>query len=353
MDGRYLLKYKIDHVWRYRVFFYLASICVLVSLSSVRSDDYAPRNDTYAYFGFYECVAKHNDTVRCKPEISSSKLEIGFDFLVSQVVSIVGENGFFYFKLLTSLCIYSLLLSVVFILTRGSLVALVILLLDYRFWAYGSNILRHGLAISIGLLSLLFFYMSRKKFSYIFAVLALLFHNSSLVMLFKYEKKIDWRILLFFLLVSISSVFLVNEILVMYREQLKLFYPKVIGYYDNTIKGSFALPLQYLFIIFISYYIYIKSAICKKYIIVFNSTFFIVCFSLMFSSIGMSERIIAILPPYIALLAYFSIKKFSLINGKGNITLLYSVLSMGTILLFFLGAIRNIESYFVHLNLQF
>jgi hypothetical protein len=353
MVGRYLLENKVDHIRLYRVIFYLASICALVSLSSVRSNDYAPRNDTYAYLGFYKCVAKHNDTTRCKPEISSSSLEVGFDFLVSKIVLVAGENGFFYFKLMISFVIYSLLLGVVFFLTKGSLVALAILLLDYRFWAYGSNILRHGLAVSIGLLSIVFFYRTRKKTSYIFGVLALLFHNSSLVMFFKYEKKIGWKIFVALLMVSVFSIFLVNELLITYREQLKLFYPKVIGYHDNNLKSVFALPLQYLFIIFFSYYVYMKSTICTKYIIVFNSTFFIVCFSLLFSAIGMSERIIAIMPPYIALLAYFSIKKFSLLNGRYNITLMYSILSLGIILLFFLGAIRNIESYFVHLNLPF
>ncbi|MEZ9394585.1 EpsG family protein [Vibrio splendidus] len=328
----------------------LIILAVIVSIFSAnRSDKKVFRNDTHAYYSHYNCSTSLDKIAKCKREIGSSTYEIGYDVLPVFFQNLLGGETFWYYKLFIALFINIGILVTAYLLSNRSLLPPFLILLDYRFYAFSSNIIRHGLALTLSLISVYVFLNRKKISSLLLTLLAMMFHNSAFAFLIKTKVKINGVILLFILALSFSTVQYLPELIMANKELLFGFNEKLIGYSENYGSESIIFPLHYFFVMVIGVFFYKKTK-KEDYVVIYNSLFVLVLLSIAFSAIGIADRIIAFMTPLVYVLFYYIYREsLELLNKKSHkyyFLLYYIIIIFGLFILF----IRNLDMLFVHLN---
>ena len=291
-------------------FFIVFFVGIIISfVSANRSNDQTGRNDTYAYKGHYECGINKDSPFECKKELGSSKLEYAYEIFPFVIGQVFGNSSFFYYKLILALIINLSILFGVFYLSGKSTLPVILLLCDYRFYAYSSNIIRHGLALSFALLSLYAFIYRKNIRSNLLSVIAFLFHNSSFIFAIKFRRKFDIKLLLLIFITTLLLVSSLTPIIQSNRQLLFLLNEKIVTYSENYGAKEIMYPIHYLYVFIFGAIVYWKSS-NEKFIIYYNCLFTLLVFSLLFSAIGVADRIIAFMPPFIYLLMYLIYKHF-------------------------------------------
>ncbi len=123
------------------------------------------------------------------------------------VGKLFGTGSFWYYKFIAALFINISILLMVYLISGKAVLPVVLLLLDYRFYAYSSNVLRHGFALSISLLAIYTYLNKHKVKSAALSLLAFLFHNSAVPMCLKSSHKFNAKLLV---LIFISTLVVTN-----------------------------------------------------------------------------------------------------------------------------------------------
>lgn len=280
-------------------------VAVVISfLSANRSNERAERNDTYNYYNHYVCGVGAPDSSTCKSHIGSSKIEVGYDYFSYSIGNLLGPNTFWYYKLITALFINLVILLSVYFISGKSILPVIWLLLDYRYYAYSSNMLRHGLALAISLLAIYAFLNRNKIKSLFISLLALLFHISSGSMLIKSFYKLNIKfILLSFFAVLIATSFL-SEFIISNRELFLSLNDKSVRYIESSDGQIIRFPIQYIIALSVGLFFY-KKTDDPNYIAIYNILFSLVICGLLISTMGLLDRITSFMTPLIYVLMFY------------------------------------------------
>ncbi|TQP45150.1 EpsG family protein [Vibrio cholerae] len=299
----------------------LLSFCVSQSNFHNRAD-----NDLPAYENFYYCLKVESvDTCRL---LISSNYEYAFYWLFG-LISFTGLS-FSLFLFLLSFLIYSMLLFFVIRLSSKSfnlfLFSLLFLLVDFRFYDYGFNILRHGFASVMMMFATLFYILNSSKFRYAFLFSPVFFHLSAVaqLVLILRTKLLYSRVFWFFL---ILILYLLGQYLPNVLSHLSGldYVGDKLSYYIEGHRNQDWLPLQYMLVLVLSLLFDIKNS---TYLIVRQVFLVLVAISMVFISTGMSYRFIAFSMPFAAILITYHISYFIDLFERRNRFLILLGLSM-------------------------
>ncbi|WP_318506399.1 EpsG family protein [Photobacterium leiognathi] len=284
----------------------LIAISIIISIilsiiSANRNDNYFERNDTFAYKQQYTCLSLNNSSENCKQYIGSSKIEFGYDYTVELLSWFLGKDGFLFYKLIIALFINLTIFLCVGKLSGWNIVAIAVLLLDYRFYGFTNNTLRHGFALSLAMVSIYCSAKNKIKSSFLFYCASLGFHISALSLFPFVKRKIKMKVFIaiFAVLLFFSnyfSIFIIDN-----KNLVELYLPKLLKYLNRDLSTGVLFPTGYLVVYLIGAYHYIKTN--NSYLIlIFNVISIVIFFGLIFSSINMMGRFISFLPPLMSIL---------------------------------------------------
>jgi len=277
---------------------------IISVISANRSDYIGERNDTYNYYAHYDCGIEAASPIDCKKEIGSSKLEFGYDYFPYLIGKLFGTGSFWYYKLIVALFINIVILLMVYLISGKAILPVVLLLLDYRFYAYSSNIVRHGLALTISLLAI-YAYLNKNKIKSTFiSLLAFLFHISSASMLVKSSNKFNVKLMIVVFISVLLFTSALADIILNNKEFFLSINDKIIRYIEANEGQKIRYPIHYMFVFIAGLYVY-KNTKNPVYITIYNTLFSLILFSLLASIMGLLDRITAYMPPFIYILMYF------------------------------------------------
>lgn len=300
--------------------------------------DYKPRNDLKIYGLYFECI-NSNFLYSCSDIIGSSG-EFFF-FLFASLFSL-GSHDYSFFLFYYSVFILSSILFLVISLSKRngfccSVISLLFLFTDFRYYELSSNVLRHGLASSMMLIFIYCFIMQgRTKIVSFLSILPFFSHLSSVghFILFFRNKVFDNRIFWFF--VFLISYFF-SEMFFGYflnGSGDSHIYNKLMFYSQNVSvdRGEMIFPLHYVMVIFLSLAIDVKD---RVYLVVRKVLFVYVALAIFFIPLGMSYRFVSFIMPLAAICFSFQIRfitnKF---RGLAFLFFLYFLIGLFFIALF-------------------
>lgn len=294
--------YKYQQI---KIIFVIIITAIIISVISANRSDYkGERNDTYNYYAHYECGVEAAGPIECKKEIGSSRLEFGYDYFPYLIGKLFGTGSFWYYKLIIALFINISILLMVYLISGKAILPVFLLLLDYRFYAYSSNILRHGAALSISLLAIYAYLNKHKIKSAALSLLAFLFHNSSASMLVKSSYKFNVKLLIAIFILTLIVTGYLADIVLQNKEFFLSINDKIVRYVENNDGQKIRFPVHYMFVFIAGLFVY-KNTTNPVYVTIYNTLFSLIIFSLLISIMGLLDRITAYMPPFIYILMYF------------------------------------------------
>jgi hypothetical protein len=283
------------------------------------AEDYKPRNDLPMYSDFYSCIRPNFTSIVDCNSVIGNPFSIVFQSSSFFFKFFLGIDEFYWYLFFLSFFVY---FSVLYTTSRVSplaVISLLFLLTDFRFWEYGYNVLRAGLAIAIFMW--VFYYISRKKYSRIrmkiITILPATAHTSAIIFLLPKIKKYG---ILFIFMSFLFAVFFYYNFDYFFKNIAPNVLPekvfnKINFYYRykqmNVINDKVELPVHYFIIILFGFVLYLRNSIQSKvYIYSFNIVWLLFIFSIILSFLGMGYRLIGFMPPFISIIFSFEIKLF-------------------------------------------
>lgn len=259
-------------------------------------------SDLIAYDIFYDCLSS-NEIDACR-NIISSNYEFSFYFCF-KLLSLAGFD-FSSVLFIVSFFIYSSLSILVVRFSKDEYqlywFALIFLFTDFRYYDYGFNIIRHGVASVAMLAVAAFFLVTRKKVKYILLFLPMSFHITAVAQLSLLAKprfcysRFFWFSLFFILSILIFSPAFSWIVATVYNIN---YLGDKLAYYLNSDRNLDWIPLQYFVILCFAFLLNIK----EYYYLSFRQVFFaLMSLSIIFYPFGMSYRFVAFAMPFSAIL---------------------------------------------------
>ena len=284
-------------------FFIKFSAILLISLFAAiiaanRTDNEKDRNDTAAYAAHYYCISSHKTLDQCRNEIGGNKYEFLYEQFIGFLAQDLNLNYFYYIKIATALAIYSTILLAVGLQSRNTPLSLLILLLDFRFWEYGSNVLRHGFAAAFIAMGALLLTRNQLKLSIIAKFFAVISHLSAAIVLFTPTKKHKTWVLTSFAVATLAF-FLTSEYWITALLASNLVDYKIDYYLRNADGYNFSLPTHYAIFIFFGLFCYYKTE-SKLFITTFNYLIPLFLASVILGYLDASYRMTSFMLPILA-----------------------------------------------------
>lgn len=262
-------------------------------------------SDLPAYEKFYYCLMQ-SSYYDCTWLINSS-YEYAFYFLFD-IISFSGVN-FRLFLFLFAFFLYASLSLMVVKLSSDAFnlywLSLIFILTDFRFYDFGFNILRHGLASALMVFSTALFVYNSSKLKYIFIIIPLFAHISAIAQfsLVARAEFLNARLLWFivFLVLFGLHLFSVNILTFFIGFDYigdKLYFYKIRNEYSEW------MPLHYFLVLFLALTLDINN---KSYIIIRRVFFTLTALSIIFIPLGMGYRFIAYAMPFTAIIITYQI----------------------------------------------
>lgn len=268
-------------------------------LCAERSDYFKERNDTAAYFSHFRCVTTNDSLSDCNYLLSTNGTEFLYQGFVYILRSFFFLDDFYYFKLIFALAIFSTIIYSVTSVSSRKYLSIFILLMDFRFWEYGANSLRNGLAVSLGVIFFLFF--ARSKTPYWPRLTAILAHSSATLLAIIPRKKMNATLILTISALFITAFFVLKNdptfLLLSGSDKLQYYLTQA-----ESSETSTRPPLAYALVLTYSLLTYSKKTNSIIEISAKNALFIIFGFSLLFSIIDMAYRVYSFATPFIAIL---------------------------------------------------
>jgi len=256
-----------------------------------RGDHFKERNDTYIYKEHYRCMLSSgkscNDIVR------------GMDVLfytIAKVIALLSFNDFFIYKLILALLILFPILLFVVTYSVNPLISILFLLVDYRFYEYSANVLRHGLALAFFCLFAVFYkhHMNKIKIASIFAILT---HISAIIFLFFTSRRIKIKMGTFLSFLFVLWFFLSKSFINIFSQYL----PSKIQFYLLATKiVHFDIPVHYLIVVALIILLY--KRIEQAQLFIANSILILLLASLYLDLIGMGYRYVSFALPFVSVI---------------------------------------------------
>lgn len=265
-----------------------------------REDTGKDRNDTAVYAAHYYCISSSRSIDQCRNEIGGSQYEFIYEQLIKFLTINLNLDRFHYIKLATSALIYLSILISVGLRSRNTTLSLLILLLDFRFWEYGSNVLRHGLAAAFTAISLLLLSKNRPRLSLFTKLLAIFSHLSAATILYTPYKKYKFSTLACLLFIS-AIILLTSEIWIPALLATNFLDYKIYYYIRNNDGYNFSIPIHYAAFIFSGLIIYRKTK-SKLFINTFNHLIPLLFASIVLGYLDASYRMTSFMLPIIAVI---------------------------------------------------
>lgn len=281
----------------------------LAFLVANSSDKIKVRNDISSYKSFYNCLEYDINSIHKCNTLIGTQNDILF-----QSFSYVGKNILkFNFKFFLYVLVFSIFFSILFTVYKSSIypsISILFLLSDYRFWEYGANTLRAGIAIAIMLISFYLYLQKQNILTSFFKFLPSFAHITAFFyILVPFNHIKSKKLILLFLLAIIFSynfhiIFELSKILP------NTLFDKIYFYYNQNLinKVPFGIPMQYLAIILFGFYLYITNQVKDK-IFIFSFNIIIIALLLFISLIplGMSYRYSYYMLPFLAIVLSFEV----------------------------------------------
>jgi len=312
-----------------------------------RSDTTKERNDTNAYYTHYKCIESNNDYEYCRGLIGSSQTEFIYDMIVIASTKVLGENSFYYFKFLFSLSVSFSILYVVSCLSEIYLLSLLVMLCDFRFWEYSSNVLRHGLALAIFMAVIAIKSSDNSLFKCKFKFLALFAHISSLVLIITPVRKLTLRYIVIIACFTIALL-LTSNIWLELISSAEFSSYKLAHYISMASDFDFKQPIHYWLISIVSFYNYIYSD-DKKFIYMCNLVIVLSIASLLLGVIGYSYRMTSFMLPFIAIILSYNINIAFPRKQIHNYVLSY-IVQLVIVIGMLLVLVKNETFFLIHLS---
>lgn len=316
---------------------------VVGGLSANRSNHLKDRNDTIVYKEHFDCLSSGRESEECETILSTNLLEITYHTLAQLASKIM---NFEIYKFLFAFIVAFLIFCSVYLLASGSLIGLIYLMLDFRFWEFTTNTLRVGLAISLIMISYVLYFESAKTYLKIIKYLGPLSHIAAAVFLAIPKKKINFLNLILFFLIALSLFKLESLWLPALIETIAV--DSKLYYYTISGKPEYQVPLHYI-LVALGSLIFYKGSKSTAYIATANTLYVLLMASFIFGVIGMSYRIAAFMLPFVIVSMVMQVRYFSNIfkYGKVYIFVFCHILFLGI----FLYALKNNSSLlFEHLS---
>lgn len=319
--------------------FSLLFLAILFSvLIAGRDDSVKERNDTSVYKEHYECVVSRND--QC------DKIIRGLDLLfypIAKVISVISFGSFYSYKLIFSVVILFPILIFVAYYSINPFISLLFLFVDYRYYEYSANVLRHGLSLSI----FCFFAVVHKGSSgknIWGSALATLTHLSGLIFFLLKRDRFSIKYIFIYIAAFIFCLFISNVPLV----GLSGYLPDKIQFYLLSEKEiHFSFPTHYFVICFLLVILYPR--INKSQVYIANSIFIIALGALYLDLIGMGYRYHSYILPFMAIIIPYIIRLLSDFFPDNGLILkvsMYFIFYLILVILFF----KYVPFYYIHLS---
>jgi len=125
--------------------------------------------------------------------------------------------------------------------------------------------------------------------------------------MFKYRKRINIFVLILVFFFAIIFTSFLNKFIGDNAQFLLGINEKIVSYSRGDLDQSIMFPIHYMYVFCAGLFMYYKVN-DEKITIIYNVLFSLLIFSILFSSIGVDDRIIAFMPPFIYVLFYWSLK---------------------------------------------
>jgi hypothetical protein len=303
----------------------LALIAALLAalLCASRGDEFKARNDTNAYYNQYVCLSRNNDPSYCRSDISSSPLEVIYEGVVRAGVYAFGRDGFWWYKFSLSLVVFFSIIWSVLLVSGNPIVSLIVLLSDFRFWEYGANVLREGVAAAFLSFALALYILGSRKSSLVLRCLAVGSHLSSLAAVLFTARRFSLRHLGIGLTVAVLAAaswkwwfkLIIGSNLFIYKIQAYIFDSK--GY-------ALGMPLLYFAAIALTLPIYAKN-ISRTVNVAFNFVYLLLLVALPLGALDLGYRIVSFMVPAIALLLPEAVDYYSQKFGQRDLVFTYLI----------------------------
>lgn len=268
-------------------------------IAANRSDNGKNRNDTAAYAAHHHCIASQKTIDQCRSEIGGLKYEFLYEQTIGFLAQKLDFNNFYHIKIATALTIYTTILLAVGLQSRNPTLSILILLLDFRFWEYGTNVLRHGFAAAFIAASTLLLNQERPRWSLLSRALATASHLSAAIILFIPTKRYK-PLTLTLLTALVALVVAKSEYWIPLALESDLLEYKINHYLRNTDGYNFSLPFHYALFITIGLYLYFKTN-SKSFIATFNYIVPLFLASIVLGYLDASYRMASFMLPIIAI----------------------------------------------------
>ena len=268
---------------------------VVGSFSANRGNHFKDSNDTFAYKEHFDCFSAGHESNDCNSIISTNSMEITYHALVQFASQLMNFEVYkFSFAFIVALLIF----RSVYLLTSCSLLSLLYLMLDFRFWEYATNTLRAGLALSLIMVGFTFYFKVTGRSLRNIIYLGPFSHLTVTIFLMIPKRKINF--------LWLFILFLTSVVLFKFESSWT---PKLIEYvsgdskiyyYALSGKPEYQVPMHYIAITVGSLLFY-KRASSSVFIVTANTLYVLVIASFIFGVIGMSHRIAAFMLPFVVI----------------------------------------------------
>lgn len=328
-------------------FAFIIAIGIIAALLVANRSDYGKvRNDTEVYAAHHSCISSTKSIELCRNEYGGIQYEFFYETFIYFLTANLGLDDFYYIKLATGIVVYLMILAAVGLQSKNVLLSLFILLLDFRFWEYGANVLRHGFATAFLVVGLLLLLRGKSKQSLVARVFAVSSHLSATVLIYLPKKKYKWSTLAFFSFIT-AAILLASEYWIPVLLAANFANYKIGYYLGNSDGYNFSFPLHYTFFLISGLVLYGKAN-SKIFIITFNALIPLFLASVVLGHLDTSYRMTSFMLP---LLAINIPEQISMVarrfNDKKLVTIIFSSL-VGSLMAFI--AYRNWDSFLIHLG---
>lgn len=141
----------------------LMAISVIISFFIANSvNNFKERNDLPMYSNYYQCINDDISSLFECNKVIGNPTSIIYQSSAFFFKIYLGVDKFYWYLFFLAFFLYFSILYTTHKISPIPIVSALFLLTDFRFWEYGSNILRAGLAISIFMW--IFYYLSQKEY---------------------------------------------------------------------------------------------------------------------------------------------------------------------------------------------
>ena len=311
---------------------------IVALLSGTRSNGDKEFNDTAQYFEHFSCLSQGMGIESCDNLISTNSFEFLYQYL-AYLFSAFSDFGFFKFAF-AFLVSFAILFGVQ-ILSNGLFYGTTLLLLDFRFWEFFTNVLRLGFAIGLFIFCFAFLIKSKWRNISIFA------HISMLPLIFAPTRKLSNRTISLLFLFAVSSWFFADVwapvVLEYFNDDSKLRY-----YYLTNENIGIQVPLHYFAFTITSIFFYKKSE-DPIYVATSNIMYLLMAAVLFLDVFGLSYRISAIMLPFVVVSVCYQVRYFSRLFVFGRSIICFFA-KTAVFFVFFAGFLKNLDVISMHLR---